>query len=358
MTTRTFGGCCHPAQWTVGCLLPCCANRAISGLRRSTDRRCRLSPFYDSETRRLIGMGSRAIQRRFVAGVPSNIGYLSGLRLLPEYHGHAGILARGYRMFRQLHDDGRAPFYLTTIAASNSKAISLLTSGRSPLPTYCDAGLFHTIAIPPLAKANRRASVIVRTAQPDDAQSVIGFLHKHASQREFFPVYSVEDLLSGSGLLRGLCVDSVLLAERGGRVVGTLALWDQRSFKQSMVVSYPWWIGRTRPLYNAVARVRGAARLPAAGTPINSRFAALFAVADEELEVAAALVRDCRRMLHRQRGDMVLFGMHEADPLLQLLTPLKGRHYLTKLYLVHWGNRPPNCTEVWRTAPYLEVARL
>ena len=70
-----------------------------------------------------------------------------------------------------------------------------------------------------------------RTAELSDAPLIIGFLNDVASQREFFPVYSLDELQSGAGRLHGLSIDSVLIAEVDGRLVGALALWDQRSFK-------------------------------------------------------------------------------------------------------------------------------
>ena len=38
------------------------------------------------------------------------------------------------RIFRKLHEDGRAPLYLTTIAEGNETALKVLTSGRAGLP--------------------------------------------------------------------------------------------------------------------------------------------------------------------------------------------------------------------------------
>ena len=101
----------------------------------------------DCRTERIVGFGSRSVRRRFFNGQPRAIGYLGALRLLPD-HRNRGLLARGFRFFRELHGDGRAQLYLTTIAAGNETAIRQLTSGRAGLPAYHDAGEFHTLAIP------------------------------------------------------------------------------------------------------------------------------------------------------------------------------------------------------------------
>src|SRR5262245_57528226 len=56
----------------------------------------------DSQAGRIIGFGCRSVRPRYVNGVPTPVGYLSGLRLLREYRS-LGLLARGYRFFRELH---------------------------------------------------------------------------------------------------------------------------------------------------------------------------------------------------------------------------------------------------------------
>ena len=88
----------------------------------------------DLETGRIVGFGARSISTRYVNGEPTPIGYLSSLRLLPE-HRNIGLVARGYRYFRELHEDNRTKLYLTTIAVENSAAMKLLTSGRTGMPT-------------------------------------------------------------------------------------------------------------------------------------------------------------------------------------------------------------------------------
>jgi len=76
------------------------------------------------------------------------------------------VLARGYRLIRELHADGRTDLYHTVIAADNARALETLASGRAGLPAYRDLGGFVSPAInlgrrkPPLAagtSSSRRA---------------------------------------------------------------------------------------------------------------------------------------------------------------------------------------------------------
>lgn len=56
----------------------------------------------DRQQNRIAGFGCRSVRQRYVNGRPTPVGYLSGLRALPEYRG-LGLVARGYRYFRELH---------------------------------------------------------------------------------------------------------------------------------------------------------------------------------------------------------------------------------------------------------------
>ena len=63
----------------------------------------------------IVGCGVRSVQKLIFNGEAITVGYLSALRLAHEHQG-LGLTIRAYRFFRELHQDNRASFYLTTIA--------------------------------------------------------------------------------------------------------------------------------------------------------------------------------------------------------------------------------------------------
>ena len=149
----------------------------------------------DLRTGRIIGFGCRSFRDVYINGRPEVVGYLSSLRVLPE-HRNFGLVARGYAFFRELHGDGRVPFYLTTIAAGNRTALNVLTSGRAGLPVYHPAGTYHTVAVS-LPRQQRRTtigSVAVRPARPEDLPVVLDFVAAVGPRRQFFPAPGSERL--------------------------------------------------------------------------------------------------------------------------------------------------------------------
>src|SRR5690606_24506741 len=144
----------------------------------------------EKRTGRIVGMGSRAIARGYVEGEPADIGYLSGLRLLREYRGRGGLLARGFRKFRELHADGRAPFYLTTVAAENREARTLLTSERGGLPVYHPWGEYHTLTIATAATPPPESNeATFRFATRQDAGTISQFLAENGPRRQLFRIF-------------------------------------------------------------------------------------------------------------------------------------------------------------------------
>ncbi len=90
----------------------------------------------DDEVQKIVGFGVRSGRLYWYRGKKIELGYISQLRLLPEYRG-GRILFDGYKKFKELHEgDRKVPFYLTTILSDNATTRSLLESGRAGLPTY------------------------------------------------------------------------------------------------------------------------------------------------------------------------------------------------------------------------------
>jgi hypothetical protein len=324
-------------------------------------RRVQVGVARDSESQHVVGMGSRAISLRYIDGQPTSIGYLSGLRLLPEFRGRAGLLARGYQFLRELHQDGAARFYLTTVANDNPVG-RVLTSGRAGLPVYYPCGDYHTLAISTAHQVRTGMShndaIEIRPAEEADRDAVVAFLNEFGPTRQFFPVYERRDLFSARGLLQGLRPADVLLAVRGKEIVGTLGGWDQRHFKQIIVQHYRGWLATLRPFYNTWATVRRQPLLPAAGSMLAVSLAAIPVVRDDNPQVFRRLIE---AMLHRlaQRGDrLLLIGLHTADSQLAVAQQFAGRDYVTTLYLVYWPEETPDVDGLKQRPPYLELGSL
>ena len=314
----------------------------------------------DRDTKRILGLGSRSVREVYVNDRPTPIGYLSMLRALPQYR-NMGLVARGYKYLRDLHSDGRAELYLTTIAEGNDRAISILTSGRAGLPTYHMAGKYYTVAIPILKRLRQQpagTSVNVRPATKADLDALLTFLERVGPARQFFPRYQSSDFFNSEGTFKDLNPSDLLLAFQKGKLVGTLGGWDQHRFRQTVVQRYDSPLQWLWPAYNCWARLRGRPKLPRPGEPFRYIVGALPVVENDDPGVFTALLTSLLARLSICQADYLLLGLHEADALLPFVIKRGTTSYMTRLYHACWEDGEALRSRLDGRSLYLELGCL
>ena len=313
----------------------------------------------DAKSGAVAGLGTGSAKRAYLNGEPHTIGYLSGLRVAPAYR-NGLLLVRIYRMAKERHDAHDVVMSLTTILEDNAVAIKLLTSAKCGLPVYEDLGRFLTLAVS-LRQRNpfeAGGGVSVCRAKAEDAGELASFLSSEGRRRQFFPVYEEKDLLSSTGLLRGLGIEDVFVATADGEIVGTLALWDQRAFRQSMVTGYNGALRWSRWLYNAYALAARRPVLPAAGSRLNHAFMSLVCVKADDPVVLSSLARAAFEAARPAGLSFLTLGFHERDPLLSVMQGVRYFEFRSRLYAAHWEKGRELFGQLDSRVPYLEVAAL
>ena len=162
------------------------AGSALQG-RRTQVITCR-----DSEANRLVGLGTRASLYTYINGEQTITGYLCDLRGDAPARGGT-LLARGYRYLKELHEADPVPLYYSMILDGNESALEVLSSGRASLPAYRSLGRFATPAL--LLGGRRRHTVSgcthIRTAKPDDLDTVLDYINTSNKRFQFAPVKSL-----------------------------------------------------------------------------------------------------------------------------------------------------------------------
>jgi hypothetical protein len=312
----------------------------------------------DREAGRVAAFVSRAVRLMYVNGEPEPVGFLGGVRALPEYR-NTGVVARGIMQLRRLHDDGRARLYLATIAEGNETALKILTSGRTSLPTMHPAGRYIAWALPISTRRSRLAKVAtgieLHEAARNDLSEIVDFLIEHGPRRQFFPVYREEDFFEADCTFKDLRPNDILLARRDGRLVGMLAAWDQHGFKQSIVEGYGRMLRVAAPAINLWARAVGKPPIPRPGEELRYLSAALPIAAGDDPQVFAALVQG---VLKRAAGGLhqyLMLGMHERDPLAAVARRIGGRTYVGHFYTACWDDGEALRQTLDNRPPYLEL---
>jgi hypothetical protein len=284
------------------------------------------------ENGRLVCIGSCVIRRRYVNGQPARVGYLGSLRLDASHAGRFDILRRGYEFFRDLQANAPADFYFTSIVTDNARARRFLERGLPGMPRYEFIGNFVTLFVP----ATRRGSATSRPAEPSIFyDELVTHLNEHNRLHQLSPSWTTDELSALESL--GLKCHDFLSVTEEGRVIAGAALWDQRSYKQTVIRSYAPWLARARPALNFAARALGWLQLPQVNTVLPSAFVSHLAVAPGRPAALVQLLVRLRALAAQRKTQLLTLGFAANDP--RLATVRKNFHcreYLTQLYLVHW----------------------
>ena len=289
----------------------------------------------DSESGKIVGLGARHIKSLFVNGAETRVGYLSDLRGDREVRKRT-LLARGYAFLRELHAADHVPLYFSIILDGNDDAVANITTARAGLPIYENRGRILTPAI----HLDRRrpecpcTDVTIRKGSASVMPQVFAFLRRELAGKQLAPGYRSQDLQSAP--LLGLAPEDFYIASIGDRIVGCVAAWDQSAFRQTHVERYNGMLRAARPFYNLAARVSSLHALPAPGEKIPYLYLSMIATEDNRRDIFAALLRSVYRDHRNSDYHFLVAGLHEQDPLCEVLGDYRSIEAGGGLYLIHY----------------------
>lgn len=301
---------------------------------------------------RIIGMGCITFFKAYVQGSPHTIGYMHSLRVDPAYQ-KSIYLARAYQQFYRMGEDQGVPFYISTIIADNYGVVRLFQKQRPFMPRYHDMGRYTTHVIPFLRKRRQTQRLHIQgISSPEELVETINWMQEQGRRRDLFPVF--DSTIVRDVWMKQYGLQDILAARAKGRIVGTLAMWDQGSFRQTVVHGYHGKWRLIKPCYNVLARALGGCLLPEENRPFKYLFASFPAAEDNNPVILRELLEALYEHAREAGYSYCVIGLHEQDPLNQALEGFFTFPYVSRLYMVTRQEKP-GCE---LHLPYLELARL
>jgi hypothetical protein len=303
----------------------------------------------------------RAVRQHYINGKAHNLGYIGGIRVAEDQRGR-WLLQRGLPFLRLLHADERTQIYWGAISDENhvSRGV-LIERARRNFPQAREVACIYTLAI------------ILRNAKPvlpfpgqiergssETLDEIVAFLQTQGAQRQFFPRYTAADFGPG-GTTPGFDLADFFVARRDGRIVGVIGLWDQGSFKQSIVRGYDRSLRLLKPVYNLAARLVGMPPLSEIGGQIHSAYASFICIANGDPVTFAALLRSMYNLAAQRGYAYLMLGLTKDDPLLPLAQKYAHIAYHSRVYLGAWEEDieiGKFCRALDERIPYFEIANL
>lgn len=314
---------------------------------------------YRETPRTLIGGYGRFEFDAFINGEARRIGYLGELRMHGGLRQRRHTLIEGYRTVRRLHEEGSAPYYLTTIIADNLSTRRLLERGLADMPTYQPLETLVTLTVSTRQAARLRcAGTGLEIVPADRFDALADRLVDTGRDYQFHPVWS-SDTLRSATRCRGIGLDDFIVVADSNGMRGVSCLWDQRPFKQTVVAGYSRRLARLRPMLNVAAPLLRQPRLPAPGGRIESAFLSHLSVDEGDEAALLVLVREAARRARDRGIDYLMLGLAERHPLRQSLEKRLHCHsYVAMIYLVYWDDGREAASGIDDRIPHPELALL
>lgn len=287
------------------------------------------------EDGRLVCMGRCTRRDSWVKGQMMRTGYLAELRLDRKARRRFAIVRDGYRFFHERHDDA---LFFTSIAADNERARRLLESGVRGLPAYDFLGGLTTLLVA-VPRRPRPPKLRGAHASIGDVPALVRLLNQHGQRHPLATVWTEERLRALAG--KGLSLERFLIVMDGGVMAACGALWDQRSFRQTVIHDYAGVLGRARPLMNVAGRLFGRPGLPAPGSVLAQAFLSPLAFAEGAEALLPELVEAAFPVAAALGIEWLTLALPTGDErLIELRRRFATRAWPSRLYQVRWPDQP------------------
>lgn len=183
------------------------------------------------------------------------------------------------------------------------------------------------------------AGVTLRAATPADLPAMQAFFDSEAPRRNGYPVYDFDKLAKGDPYYAGLKVSDYVLALKGDKIVGMLAGWDQKAYKQTRIMGFKPAVRVLRPLYNLYVSLAGGFKLPPAGGVLNYLTLYNILIAHDDAAIYQALI-DWVMAHAGQKYDALATAVTHGDPLVEVPRGYKRQKLISSHFWLSYGDDP------------------
>jgi hypothetical protein len=299
----------------------------------------------DKPKNKLIGIGACIIRKVVKRGEIVRMGYLAGLKIIPEYQRKVLFISQIYQQLQELTKE-KADFYFSTILKENTLAQKLLEKPRKGMPLYeylgdyrvyfCKSGIRNRLKLL-LTKDEKYTARRCRSEELSD------FYACQAMRSEL----SLEDIaaydLKNAQFYGLFCQDTLVAC---GYVL------NQQNYKQYVVKKYG---GVYRLLSKLPTRLMGYPSFPKAGETANCACAGIWADGNNEMYVHKLwqfMKQDAVEF------DFLMLGLHKSHPLRAYFEKTKQISYDSRCYVVDYEANKEVYEELSNKELYIDVAFL
>ncbi|MGV8907321.1 MAG: hypothetical protein ACOH15_12110, partial [Acetobacterium sp.] len=274
----------------------------------------------DKEDNKICAVGCCVIRKAYINGEVKRTGYLTGLKVLPEYQRRMPHIGHAYDYLYQQTKE-QVDVYYTTILKENVLAQKILEKKRKGMPIYQYMGDYTVYCFKTGAKQKAKHYIF----EKGNLMGVEKFYDAQLKNYNFAPV--------GSDVL-GLNEQEIYtLRDAAGHVIAACTLWNQQSYKQYIITGYH---GIYNVLKKLPLKILGYPNLPKENMPVNYASVTMLCVKDNNRDLAEYFIKKVAQS--SVRHDFLMIGLYENHPLKAIFNKIKHIKYESKVYTVHFND--------------------
>lgn len=290
----------------------------------------------DKETKKICAVGCCVVREAFVNGKVVRTGYLTGLKVRPEYRKHRLNIPQVYADLYELTKE-EVDIYYTTILKENTQAQRLLEKRHKNMPEYLYRGEYTVYCF-----TNGSVHSNEFLFEKGNTLGLDKFFEQQLPHCNFAVnnqnLYGLSDR------------DFYTLRDQKGEIVAACAVWNQQSYKQYIITGYE---GIYRYLRFLPTKPFGYPNIPKVNIPVNYASIAMLCVRENNLHGAEYLLKKVAQ--DTPSYDFLMLGLHENHPLNLAFRRIKHIAYQSRVYIVQWQDDQSQLDE---RPLYLEVGLL
>ena len=265
----------------------------------------------DNECNKIIAVGGAVIRNEYVKGSIKKCGYLTGLKITPEYQKKIRFIAKAYQFLYE-HISECDCFY-TTILDDNKSTIAMFEKGHKNMPEYKYLGHYTTYCF------NGGKKLI--ELEKNNLSGFEKIMNTYFCKLSFSPVnYNY----AGFGKKDFYCV------RNGSEIIACCFVGNQQNTKQYHMCSYSGLYGL---LSRMPTRLFGYPSFPKPNRDINFGVLSYLYIKNNDKRLCS----DFLRSVACDAGfSLLMWGGFENNPLCKAMDGMKVVKYGSRLYSVYW----------------------
>jgi hypothetical protein len=282
----------------------------------------------DQTNNRICGMGCCVIRKAYLNGEIKNTGYLTGLKILPEYRKRLLPIADVYNFLYE-QTKREVDLYYTTILQENTAVQKMLEKKRKNMPEYLYQGDYTVYCFRTGRKVFKTNNYLLQRGQ---REGLLQFFKKQEKQYQFSPQITT--------MYKNFKQDVFTLSDPQGNILAACLLWNQQDYKQYIITEYQ---GIYKLLQRLPLKLCGYPPLPLPNTPANYACVTMLYYVDFDPELTRYFLEKVAESA--KKYDFLMLGLFANHPLETVFTQIKHVKYQSRLYLVSWDNQPYHLDE-------------